>query len=566
MSNAFFEHERSAQGVSEAPSGAKKDTRRHLSPGRKPNPVTPIPPRASAYTARVAHIRPRYTRLSSEAEGEDIAQLPTHPTLSYDDAAGFVDEHDEQRIPELSSSLPSATPASPSIDELDTLPPGALREASSQPSQLDTRSAFAEMDTQPPDQAPRVRETAKLPFEEELEPVPQISPAEDQTVADVPIEMVSWTAGRGAHSLFAQRIAQRTSQAIPQRALAFHPFDRLRWWLLYPGRLEFVLWLSGTLFLLATTCLLFFVSFWSLAPLRDASSVSSVAVSNAPTPSPCARSQPVGMCGSISVTSSAGVKLLVMDTNQLLVGKAVHLDGLGFTPYGTVNLAYDAWLPCLPASVRADAHGSFQAAVVLPHATPGVHRLAAYDIVSTHTVVLPMMLVSTTSPTGPVPTTSVAPRPVATTIVTQVTPSPVINQPTPVLATPTPQPTSIIHPTPTPVVATPTPIPPTPTPTPTRVPPTPTPQPTVLPTPRQSVTPIPTSSPIPTPTPISPSSPKKDEIPLAFSLLSLNTFVSLSTVLFSKCWQCLLAFLYSIPVVCLGCASVLLSRRKIQRK
>jgi hypothetical protein len=36
------------------------------------------------------------------------------------------------------------------------------------------------------------------------------------------------------------------------------PLDTLRWWLLYPGRMEFMMWISGALLLLCVTCTLLF--------------------------------------------------------------------------------------------------------------------------------------------------------------------------------------------------------------------------------------------------------------------------------------------------------------------
>ncbi|GER89281.1 hypothetical protein KDW_34430 [Dictyobacter vulcani] len=34
-----------------------------------------------------------------------------------------------------------------------------------------------------------------------------------------------------------------------------HPIEGLRWWLVHPGRLEFLLWLLGTMLLLCVTVL-----------------------------------------------------------------------------------------------------------------------------------------------------------------------------------------------------------------------------------------------------------------------------------------------------------------------
>src|SRR5207248_5327030 len=76
--------------------------------------------------------------------------------------------------------------------------------------------------------------------------------------------LASWTTGRGAHSPLARRIASR--RRIPMnRATSslwtsvFNPLDRLRWWLLVPGRLEFLLWFSGTVLLMGVTCIFLFI-------------------------------------------------------------------------------------------------------------------------------------------------------------------------------------------------------------------------------------------------------------------------------------------------------------------
>jgi len=44
----------------------------------------------------------------------------------------------------------------------------------------------------------------------------------------------------------------------------WNPMERARWWLLYPGRIEFLLWSGGTLFLLFVTVMLILVIMISL--------------------------------------------------------------------------------------------------------------------------------------------------------------------------------------------------------------------------------------------------------------------------------------------------------------
>ncbi len=553
MSNVFFENEGSVQGLSETPLVAREDVRRRTATGGQANPVTPIPARASVYPihSQGAKVRSRYIPIAPDADHEDITRLPTHPAVDPLWEYETVQLAAESRIPNHLLQVPASTPSSPSVDELDTLPQSSIRKEKKSFQEAEEVSDIAELATQPPGNGLRTKKTsALLPenvnFAEEILLQPE-EPSEVEPEAVEHIEMVSWTAGQGAHSLFAQRIAQHQAPGLPRRNLRFHPFDRLRWWLLYPGRLEFVLWLSGTLFLLAVTSLLLLLAFLSFVPLHTSSPAA--AASTEVAPPPCLHTRSVSMCGSISVTSEAGVKLLVLDTGQLVVNQPLHLEGQGFTPHGAVNLTYDAWLPCQPAMVRADAHGTFQVAVLLTEANVGTHRIAAYDVASTHTIVLPLKLIGSTAQNASVPTVVATLQPIVPTAVSPiVTPSPVISQPTPVV----PQPTAI-------------PIAPSPTPQPTATPvaPLPTPQPTVKPTPKPVTTPTPREPIQPTPTVPRASIKSMDSAP--FSLFSLHIFLAQVLVLFAKCWLWLPSILYSVAIVSLSGASMLLMKRRVGR-
>jgi hypothetical protein len=46
--------------------------------------------------------------------------------------------------------------------------------------------------------------------------------------------------------------------------ILLNPLENIRWWLLYPGRLEFLLWAGGTLLLLTITILLALITVMSL--------------------------------------------------------------------------------------------------------------------------------------------------------------------------------------------------------------------------------------------------------------------------------------------------------------
>jgi hypothetical protein len=90
-----------------------------------PSPVTPIPRRASASSPGSARARVRHPRTYdtdyTEMSQEDCSRLPTVPRSAtwQGEADEYEEENDQALIAEFSPFLPS----SPSIDELDTVPP-----------------------------------------------------------------------------------------------------------------------------------------------------------------------------------------------------------------------------------------------------------------------------------------------------------------------------------------------------------------------------------------------------------------------------------------------------------
>jgi hypothetical protein len=72
----------------------------------------------------------------------------------------------------------------------------------------------------------------------------------------------------GMSSIYTQYIAG-TKKSLksywdPREPVLLNPLENIRWWLLYPGRLEFLLWAGGTLLLLVITILLVLVTVMSL--------------------------------------------------------------------------------------------------------------------------------------------------------------------------------------------------------------------------------------------------------------------------------------------------------------
>ncbi len=266
------------------------------------NPVTPIPPRASAHSSNSVKVRPRYSRTRAIPGDNDVTCIPTMPqpaiwqyespeyeagsslsalSLVLSDAearsaALAIDEIDTLPPPRRAQPLFHAK-LSISIDEIETLPPPQRRQhlspaqkslsiahrnvkRQSRPRQTTlTLSGIDELDTLPPGGAasvmtPRVNNRRNM-----LSDLPT-APIVVESNPPGGLEASSWTAGRGKNSALAQRVASRTRGGRSKRknTPALNPIDRLRWWLLYPGRIEFLLWLSGILVLVSATCLLLF--------------------------------------------------------------------------------------------------------------------------------------------------------------------------------------------------------------------------------------------------------------------------------------------------------------------
>ena len=72
----------------------------------------------------------------------------------------------------------------------------------------------------------------------------------------------------GMNSIYTQYIAG-TKKSLKSYwdahdPILLNPIENIRWWLLYPGRLEFLLWAGGTLLLLTITILLALITVMSL--------------------------------------------------------------------------------------------------------------------------------------------------------------------------------------------------------------------------------------------------------------------------------------------------------------
>jgi hypothetical protein len=266
-------------------------------------------------------------------------------------------------------------------------------------------------------------------------------------------------------------------------------WDHVRWWLLYPRRIEFILWLSGTVLLIGVTIGLVLVTTLSLGMqnAHQSSRVPTAASVKNVTTRTCSAAAP----GCTSPTpSTASPKLELLNDNDLVAGSTVQIQGQGFTAHGRINFTYDTQQRCRPDWIQTDAHGTFRLTLMPSDASgwePGPHTITAYDVSSKHDAVVTMAFVV---PTPGVTATVFAPSTVSTAVAT---PNVVGASPTPVTANPTAIPT----PTPTPTRAKSTPAP---APQPTAKP-TARPTPTATPTPNIEVNPTEVATPTPNPSP-----------------------------------------------------------------
>jgi hypothetical protein len=177
----------------------------NYSPARRTDALPIIPARTSAHRAAVVNVRSRHTRLADEEVSKDLTCIPTMPqprAIWQYETLHYVAE----------SSLATFSLALTDTAEPDTLADplvasvaekrrsGALRREHSIIERL-YKHDVADVDTVPP--------------------------------------LVSHAFGVGIKSAF-----------------SLHPIDHLRWWLLQPGRLEFLMWLVGTIFLIGVSILL----------------------------------------------------------------------------------------------------------------------------------------------------------------------------------------------------------------------------------------------------------------------------------------------------------------------
>ncbi|HJT54933.1 MAG TPA: hypothetical protein VJ761_00450 [Ktedonobacteraceae bacterium] len=384
------------------------------------------------------------------ATGGAINLAPTAPrTISL--------RLDEAEIAQLSPAL-SQLKHQPSIDEIDTLPDASLGVARKAP-------------------APTA---LILPAATSRTLVPRSHPTDL-----VESETASWTAGRAANSAYAQLIADPTRRRRRQRhTLALNPLDRVRWWLLHPGRIEFILWLFGTLLLIAVTCSLLLLTAFSLNWFTPA-------LPGAVTSSTSARSSiDSGTQPSPIVTTTPGLSLSLLDKGPFLPGQPVHLRGQGFSHHGNISFSCNGTWAIVnqndqALTVQADAEGAFTVTIWTEGGSGwhiGHNMVIARDKKTNHLAAIDIVLdaapIGKSGPTAPVSPSTPGAAP--TSPGHGPLPTPVGQTPVPITPTVTTTPPPAPSPSPTSVP---------PAPSPTQVPPAPSPTSTVGSTPTPTDTP-----------------------------------------------------------------------------
>ncbi len=563
-----------------------------------PNPQTPIPARASAQQATYpVKVRPRYSRNYTVPHESDVTRVPTlpQPTIwQYE----LPDYEAESSLSSLSLAYSEAT-VEHTIDELDTLPPPRLRvfddideiDTVPQPKHdilagekssttIERKKADGNVfslpfiqPTKEPDRqksmtlhAPTsISDVTTLPPGATTVAVPRVA-VEKQKVelfAKVPAPTTiaqgsslnfveaSWTTGQGKNSVLAKRIASRGQR---KSTLSLNPIDRWRWWLLYPGRMEFLLWLSGTIILVGVTCLLLFATLLSTGWLNTGlSSISNSSGTTQTSSTPghtaatgksfcTAANMASSQCRSTTVVSS-GLKLTLIDDALLLPDMPIYLHGQGFTANNTVNFTYDASLPCHPNIISTDTQGSFSLYLMLDSGVKaGTHHIIAYDVATTHAITVDVSI--SPSPTGK------ATQPTSTHTVPGVTPTstsgaggvngggfptPVSQTPVPIIPTVGATPTVISTQQPTPTIGI-------------------TPSPTIGVTPTAGI--VPTSTSTTTSTGGTKYSGSASILKNALYDERVNEHVSISM------WLWIAVFGYTLALVMLSCAGLLYRRHR----
>lgn len=191
---------------------------------RKSVRISPIPPRASAHPSALAAVQPKYPRSVSDRQ-----QITPFDGVSFDPI-------ELTRLPQrrttdlLAEHIVHNTEDMVPIDELDTTPPVTRSQPLSE-SQRTVYESVSQMDTLPISAVQRKQGEG-------------YSPIKTRPLGELPYDV--------------RQMAQMRKFSLERYV------DDVRWWLLFPGRLEFLLWLIGAITLVCLTSffLLIIATIW----------------------------------------------------------------------------------------------------------------------------------------------------------------------------------------------------------------------------------------------------------------------------------------------------------------
>ena len=201
----------------------------------------------------------------------------------------------------------------------------------------------------------------------------------------------SWTAGKATSSSHARLISSRNKRKSSHLAVSLNPIDRLRWWLLRPGHIEFVLWLGGTILLVAVTCVLLFITAFSFEWITPGFiGPASTNISGTST----------GSGQQSTRVATPKMVLILIDKGPILPGQSIDLRGQGFSPQGHIRFLFDGTVQLFDQNgqslrLRQMRMEYLLTTIVLNNNLPwhpGPHFINAQDLTSRRIAKLPIIL------------------------------------------------------------------------------------------------------------------------------------------------------------------------------
>jgi hypothetical protein len=235
----------------------------------------------------------------------------------------------------------------------------------------------------------------RSPAIDELDTRPSVSDASS-------VEEKQWKSGQKDPSPTTQEIDWAAIKTTPefagrhqaQYASVSSSFDRFRWWLLVPGRIEFILWLCGTVALICVTALLVFMLLASNGFFHTQQNSSGIICSSQEGVQKLASSSGE-TCTLSTVSSASGLQITMINGDFMETGKVLRLRGQGFHRLGRITVTRDANLPCQPSIIQADEQGEFAVVIKLDdkgYWGAGMHQIKINDTESNHSIILHVML------------------------------------------------------------------------------------------------------------------------------------------------------------------------------